>query len=150
MSIKLDRLNREILMRLQKNGRASFSSIARELGVNEATVRYRVKKLLDKGVITLFTALLDPTKIGFSITAIVMAKINPMLFEKASLQIADLDETYHVFQSTGEYDIVAVVHTRDMKHLSDLRKRIEMVPGVRDVLVSATTRWIKLKTIFNL
>jgi len=150
LSIKLDILDRKILNKLQKNARVPFSSIARELGVDEATVRYRVKKLTAEGVITEFTILLDPVKIGFSATAIIMVKIDPMLFEKASTQISDFDETYHVFQSTGEHDLVAVVHTRDMEHLSELRKKVEMVSGVRDVFVSATIRLIKIKTIFEL
>ena len=150
VSVILDMLDREILKRLQKNARVSFSRIARELGVNEATVRYRVKKLIEEGVITKFTALLNPTKIGVPINAIIMAKIDPRLFEKASSQIADFDETYHVFQSTGEYDIVIVANTRDMEHLSELRRHVEMIPGVNDVLVSATIRLIKIKTSFDL
>lgn len=130
LTVELDNLNRKILNKLQKDGRVSFSSIARELGVNEATIRYRVKNLIDEGVITKFTALLDPTKIGFPITAIVMIKIDPKLFEEASTHIADQDETYHIFQSTGEYDIGIVAHTRDMRYLSELRRRIELIPGV--------------------
>ena len=137
-------------MKLQKNSRTSFSSIARELGVSEGIVRFRVKKMIDSGVITKFTALLDSRKIGLSIIAIIMVKIDPVFFKEASMKISDLDETYHIFESTGDYDIVTVVHTRDMKHLSDLKKRIERISGIRGVMVSACTRLIKIKTIFNL
>jgi len=150
MVIQLDSKDRKILNMLQGNSRASYTYIANEMGINEATVRYRIKNLVDNGVINKFTVLLDPKKIGFSTTGILMVKITADHFEKASEQISDLNETYHVFQNTGEYDIIAVVHAHDLEHLSDLRKRVEMIPGVREVSLSATTRLIKIKTSFDL
>ncbi len=148
--MELDEIDRKILNELQRDGRASFLGIAQQVGLDEATIRYRVKKLKESGVITKFTALLDPAKIGFPVTAVIMMKTDPALFDKASAEIAALSETRHVFQSTGGYDIVAVVNTRDLEHLSELRRRLEMVSGVRDVLVFATTRLLKIKTSFDL
>ena len=94
--------------------------------------------------------MLDSKKIGYPTTGILMVKIAPDHFEKTSEQIRDLIETYHVFQNTGEYNLVAVVHAHNLEHLSDLRKRVEMMPGVRDVSLSAATRLIKIKTSFDL
>lgn len=150
MSVKLDVIDRKILNVLQSDARASFASIARELGVSEATVRFRVKKLSEKGVIIRFIALLDPRKIGLPITAIIMVKVDPNLLEEAFEQLASFNETHHVFQSTGEYDIVAVVHARDLQHLSDLRKKVKMIPGIKEASVSATTRLMKIEPTFTL
>ena len=150
MAFELDDKDRRILNLLQENSRTSYLSIAGELCVSEATVRYRVKKLIDNGVINKFTALLDPKKIGYSITGVLMVKIASGLFEEASKQISDLTETYHVFQNTGDYNIVAVVHAHDLEHLSDLRKRVEKMLGVREVSLSAATKLIKIKTSFDL
>jgi Lrp/AsnC family leucine-responsive transcriptional regulator len=148
--IQLDDKDRKILNLLQENSRTSYLHIANELGVSEATVRYRVKNLIDNGVINKFTVLLDSKKIGYPTTGILMVKIAPDNFEKTSEQISDLIETYHVFQNTGEYNLVAVVHAHNLEHLNDLRKRVEMMLGVRDVSLSAATRLIKIKTSFDL
>jgi DNA-binding Lrp family transcriptional regulator len=148
--IQLDDKDRKILNILQENSRTSYLHIANELGVSEATVRYRVKNLIDNGVINKFTVLLDSKKIGYPTTGILMVKIAPDHFEKTSEQISDLIETYHVFQNTGEYNLVAVVHAHNLEHLNDLRKRVEMMLGVRDVSLSAATRLIKIKTSFDL
>jgi Lrp/AsnC family transcriptional regulator for asnA, asnC and gidA len=150
LSVKLDEIDRKILEMLQENARTSFASIARKLKIAEATVRFRVKRLRGRGVITQFVALLDPRKIGLSVTAIIMLKVEPALLEKASEQLASFEEVHHVFQSTGEYDIVAVVHARDMMHLSELTKRVKMISGVKDALVSATTRLMKITPTFKL
>jgi DNA-binding Lrp family transcriptional regulator len=148
--IQLDDKDKKILNLLQENSRISYLHIANELGISEATVRYRVKNLIDNGVINKFTVLLDSKKIGYPTTGILMVKITPDHFEKTSEQISDLTETYHVFQNTGEYNLIAVVHAHNLEHLSDLRKRVEMLPGVRDVSLSAATRLIKIKTSFDL
>jgi Lrp/AsnC family transcriptional regulator, regulator for asnA, asnC and gidA len=148
--IYLDDKDRRILNLLQENSRTSYMHIANDLGVSEATVRYRVKNLVDSGVISKFTVLLNPKKIGYSTTGILMVKIDSEHFEEASEQISNLPETYHVLQNTGEYNIVAVIHARDLEHLSDLRKRVELILGVREVSLSAATRLIKIKTMFDL
>ncbi len=150
LTTKLDDKDKKLLNLLQENGRASYSKLAGELDLSEATVRYRVKKLVDSGVIKNFTVLLDPKKIGYLNTGILMVKLIPEFFEQASKEISDLPEAHHVFQNTGEYDIMAVVQARDLAHLSDIRKRVEMIEGVRDVSLSATTRVIKIKTTFDL
>jgi Lrp/AsnC family transcriptional regulator, regulator for asnA, asnC and gidA len=150
LTTKLDAKDKKLLNILQENGRAPYSQLADEIGLSEATVRYRIKKLMDAGVIKNFTVLLDPKKIGYSTTGILMVKISPDFFEEASKQISVLNETHHVFQNTGEYDIVAVVQAHGLEHLSDLKKRVEMIKGVKDVSLSATTRLIKIKTKFDL
>jgi Lrp/AsnC family transcriptional regulator, regulator for asnA, asnC and gidA len=150
MAEQLDAVDRKILNMLQKDARVPFATIGIEASVSEATVRYRVKNLEKRSIIKTYTALLDPTKVGFSTTGIMMVKLEPILFEEAAKQIGDLPEAYHVFQNTGDFDIVSVVHTRDLGHLSELRKRVQLIPGVREVMVSAATRLIKIKTSFDL
>ena len=147
---QLDDKDKGILNMLQENSRTSYMRIARDLGISEATVRYRVKNLIDNGVINKFTVLLNPKKVGYFTTGILMVKIASDHFEKTSEQISDLTEAYHIFRNTGEYNIVAVVHAHDLEHLSDLRKRVELMQGVREVSLSAATRLIKIKTSFDL
>jgi DNA-binding Lrp family transcriptional regulator len=120
------------------------------LGISEATVRYRVKNMLEKGLIHRFTVLLDPKKIGYPITGILMVKIDSAHFEDVANQISNLEESRHVLQNTGEYNIVAVVKARDLEHLNDLRKRVEKIEGVMEVSLSAATRLIKIDPSFDL
>jgi Lrp/AsnC family transcriptional regulator for asnA, asnC and gidA len=150
MAEQLDAVDRKILNMLQNDARTPFSKIGAEAGVSEATVRYRVKRLEEQGIVKKYTTLLNPVKVGFSTTGIMMVKLDPVLFEQAAQAIGNLPEAYHVFQNTGEFDIVSVVHTVDLAHLSELRKRVQLIEGVRDVTVSAATRLIKIKTSFDL
>lgn len=143
MQITLDDIDKCILELLQLDARASFADLSRKLDVAEATVRFRVKRLIDNGVITRFAALLNPAKVGFEVSGAILLKIDPANLEQACKQLVAFDETLYLFQSTGEYDVVSVILARDMIHLNDLVKRTKMIVGVKDARVSVTTRFLK-------
>ncbi|MCW8802586.1 MAG: Lrp/AsnC family transcriptional regulator [Candidatus Bathyarchaeota archaeon] len=150
LAFNLDEKDKQILNLLQENARLSFTEIAKELEISEATVRYRVKKLVDAGVISKFTVLLDPRKIGYPTTGILMVKIAPEHFEEAAEKISNMSETRHVLQSTGDYDVVTVVKARSLEHLNEVRKKMELIPGVKELSLSASMRLIKIDPAFYL
>jgi len=143
LQTSLDDLDKRILRRLQSNCRVSFADLSRELDVAEATVRFRVNRLVSNGVITRFAALLDPAKIGMKVSGAILLKIDPAQLEEACKQLVSFSETQYLFQSTGEYDVVSVIVARDMDHLNNLIKKAKLIPGVKDARVSVTTRFLK-------
>ncbi|MGO8805208.1 MAG: Lrp/AsnC family transcriptional regulator [Candidatus Bathyarchaeia archaeon] len=143
LSLGLDDLDKRILKLLQANCRLSFAELGRELDVAEATVRFRVNRLVSNGVITRFAALLDPAKVGLKVTGAILLKIDPAYLEEACKQLVSFSETQYLFQSTGEYDVVSVIAARDMDHLNNLIKKTKIIPGVKDARVSVTTRFLK-------
>ena len=143
LQTSLDDLDKRILKLLQFNGRLSFADLSRELDVAEATVRFRVNRLVNEGVITRFAALLDPAKVGMKVSGAILLKIDPTYLEEACKQLVSFSETQYLFQSTGEYDVVSVIVARDMEHLNNLIKKTKIIPGVKDARVSVTTRFLK-------
>jgi len=139
----LDDLDKRILKSLQFNCRLSFAELSRELNVAEATVRFRVNRLVHDGVITRFAALVNPAKVGMKVSGAILLKIDPAYLEEACKQLVSFSETLYLFQSTGEYDVVSVIVTRDMEHLNNLVKNTKMIPGIKDARVSVTTRFLK-------
>jgi len=148
--VALSEVDVGILEMLQEDGRASFSAIARELGIAESTVRYRVEKLKENGVITGFQAHLNPRKVGLGITAIALIKVNATEIVEASKTLATFDESHHLFRTTGSYDLVSVVHARDIVHLNDLIERIKMIPGVKEASVEVATHLVKTEPKYKL
>ena len=139
----MDNLDKQILKSLQFNCRLSFAELSRELDVAEATVRFRVNRLVEEGVITRFAALVNPAKVGMKVSGAILLKIDPAYLDEACKKLVSFSETLYLFQSTGEYDVVSVIVTRDMEHLNDLVKNTKMIPGVKDARVSVTTRFLK-------
>jgi Lrp/AsnC family transcriptional regulator for asnA, asnC and gidA len=142
-SLKIDDLDKQILELLQLDGRTSFAELSRKLKIAEATARFRVNRLIGKGVITRFAALLDPAKVGLQVSGAILLKIDPVHLDEVCKRLSSFNETRYLFQSTGEYDIVSVILARDMTHLTDLVKKTKMIPGVKEARVSVTTRFLK-------
>ncbi len=150
LSVKLDRIDRAILNALQQDARSSFIDIANKLNLSESTVRFRFKRLLEQGVITKLVAILDPRKIGYPLIALFFLKLDPALFEDAIKQLAAMEEIDHLFQHTGEHNVLAMAHLRGTDQLNDLAHRIQLIEGVRDSVVTIVTNVIKVQTGFKL
>ena len=73
----IDLIDIDILSKLQMDGRASFNTLADELGLSVATVSKRVKKLEDMGVIRGFSAVVVCEKLGFKENLWVMLYLQP-------------------------------------------------------------------------
>jgi len=148
--MKLDRLDIEILRILQEDARKSYVKIAKQLKITEGTVRFRIKKLLKDEVITRFLALIDPRKLGLQVTAVVMLKVDGPFIDDVFNKLINLHESQHVFQSTGEYDIVSIVHTEDLQHLGKLINEIKSFKGVKNATFSVITRFVRVEPTLKL
>ncbi|UCD44191.1 MAG: Lrp/AsnC family transcriptional regulator [Candidatus Bathyarchaeota archaeon] len=148
--VELNDKDLRILEILQNDARTPFSTLARELGMAESTVRYRVDRLRESGVITGFLAMLDPRKIGLNITAIALIKVDANHIVEASEILASFEESHHLFRSTGSYDLVSVVHARDIAHLDGLIDRIRRILGVKEASVEVATYLVKVEPKYKL
>ncbi len=63
--VEIDAIDRRILFELDRNARIPEVQIAKKIGKSKEAVRYRIKKLVDSGIILRFTTWIDPIKIGY-------------------------------------------------------------------------------------
>jgi len=143
--MELDEVDLGILRLLQDDARTPYARVARELGVSESTIRFRVKRLLNRGIITRFIALVNPVKVGLSLTSLLMIRIEPQKISRAFNEISSFEEIHYILKCTGEYDAVAIFHAKDMDHFNSIVNRVKRVDGVRDVLVWIATSFVKIE-----
>jgi DNA-binding Lrp family transcriptional regulator len=74
--IRLDRVDREILLQLQRDGRLTNVELARRVGLTPPPCLRRVKRLEDAGVITGYRARVDPAAVGRGLEVFVDVDIN--------------------------------------------------------------------------
>lgn len=144
-NMNIDETELKILRLLQEDGRLSYSDISKKLRIPQSTVRFKVNKLLNEGYIKKFVAILDPVKLGYPIIMIMMLRTNPRDFNKIFDEISSLREIHHMFQITGKYDIIAILHARDMEHVGELTNRIKALEGVQDSEVLLATGRLLIK-----
>lgn len=150
MMVELDEKDLAIIRLLQMDARMPASTIAEKVGMPENTVRFRIKRLLERGVIRGFVAIVDPRKIGLNVSAAFMIKLDPSLREEAIGELKNWREILNIYQFSGEYDLIAVAFARDLTDLQNLIDRVKRVNGVREVNVLVTTRVIKSQPTYIL
>ena len=129
MASEIDAVDRKILEMLQDNARTSFRKIAEQAGVSEATIFIRVRKLVEKGVIKRFTALVSPEKLGKNLTAFVLVNANPKKLQPVLDALSDIDTIYEVYDVTGTYYIIAKIRTENREKLAETIDQIGLKPG---------------------
>jgi Lrp/AsnC family transcriptional regulator, regulator for asnA, asnC and gidA len=105
----VDSLNREIILRLMDDGRASFSEIARELGVAEGTVRLRVAQMQRDNYLR-FIAVVNPLALGYTAWAMIGVNLSPATDPGPVAEyFRDRPETIYVMRVAGRYDMLVEV-----------------------------------------
>ena len=132
MSAAMDELDREIVSILRQDARTPYTEIAEEVDISEGTVRNRVDRLCEEGVIERFTV---ATRTG-NVKAMIEVEVDVNVDTAAvSESIAKWDEVDFVWQVSGEEDIVVVVDMADTESVNDLITRAR---GMDDVMNTKT------------
>lgn len=113
-----------ILQALQDDGRASFADLARAVSMSASAVTERVRRLEEAGVITGYTAVVDPEKLGKPVLALTRLRYphgNYKPFHDLLEATPEILEAHHV---TGDDCFVLKVAARSMSHLEEIAGRI--------------------------
>ncbi len=144
-SSPLDELDFAIIAQLQNDGRRSYTEIAKALGVSIGTVRNRIKRMAEEGIVR-FICRPDAYRVGFHSPANIKVSIRPSsLIEEAAKIISEFPEVYYLAHITGEFDLDIDVMCRDQEHLATLvTHRLPKVPGVHSTVTGVILRVYKL------
>jgi DNA-binding Lrp family transcriptional regulator len=113
----MDELDRQILGVLRRDSRTPYTEIADEVGTSEGTVRNRVERMNEEGVIERFTV---TTRTG-NVKAMIEISVEVHVDTSAvSERMADWEEVDFVWQVSGEDDIVLVVDCVDTGAVNEL------------------------------
>jgi Lrp/AsnC family transcriptional regulator for asnA, asnC and gidA len=138
----VDDVDRAVIAELQRDGRRPVTEIARTLGMAEATVRHRIRRLERRGVVQI-VAVTAPLKLGLRRVLIgVTVRGRPLgEVERALRVIPDVD---YVAVTTGTYDLVLMAACRDEERVAELvTEHLRAVPGVDSLDVVTVLRETK-------
>ena len=139
----MDELDISILASLKTDGRRPFTDIAQTLGVSEGTVRNRVAKLTNDGVLNI-VGLVDPASLGFNAPAMIGISISEGDIEKIAAEIATFAEVSYLIMVSGEFDLIVEIICRDREHLANfLNHQLRRVAGVERTQTFMTLRTFK-------
>jgi Lrp/AsnC family transcriptional regulator for asnA, asnC and gidA len=111
----LDDVGQAIIEQLQQDGRRSYATIGKAVGLSEAAVRQRVQKLIESGVLQI-VAVTDPIQVGLHRQAMIAIQANGDI-EAIASALTDIREVVYIVVVAGSVDILAEVVVADDEHL---------------------------------
>ena len=137
----VEEIDRRIVSLLSRNGRMSFTELARQAGLSVSAVHQRVRRLENEGVITGYVALCDPEVIGLPLTAFVSIKpFDPAAPDDLPARLADLTAIEACHSVAGDENYILKVRVASPADLEDLLQQIRTLASVstRTTIVLST------------
>ena len=125
----LDEVDLQIIRLLQNDGRMASSEIAKTIGIPEATVRYRLKKLIDKEYIQIVAAA-NPIKLGFGIAACISIEAEIRKVDHVINELEKIERVAYIAQMTSVPNVEIETYIETINELHNLLSQIEVIDGV--------------------
>ncbi|WP_319411840.1 Lrp/AsnC family transcriptional regulator [uncultured Cohaesibacter sp.] len=131
----LDRIDRNILRQLQKNGRLSNADLAERVNVSPATCHRRTQRLFEEGYILGVHAHINPKPVGLGalvMVGVVLDHSTPESFRAFEEAIASMPVVLNCNLVAGDFDYLLTIRVRDMSDFNTLHgEQLIALPGVR-------------------
>jgi DNA-binding Lrp family transcriptional regulator len=128
----LDSTDVKILQALQSDGRVPLTQLSDQLGIPHATLRDRIRKLENAGVIERYAAVINPAKVGFMVTCFVELTLDHQVETSRTLAaLMNIEEVVTVHLLTGATDALVQIWAKDLEHLRQiLYDKFANIPGM--------------------
>jgi Lrp/AsnC family transcriptional regulator for asnA, asnC and gidA len=127
-----DSIDEQLVQLLETDACQTSEALARQLQVSATTVRRRIRRLSESSAIRR-VALVDPSKFGFPLVAVVAVDVAHDKLESAMQALASLPETTWVSSTTGRFDILLLARFRSTEDLSRfVQRELAKIEGLRD------------------
>lgn len=141
--------DRAIIRLLQRNARISYAELSRATGIPESTVRRRMERLQQRGVIQ-FAMIAEPSQLGYDLRAMIGLRVELQKLQSIAETIRGLNEVTFAAFLTGNFDIMIQIVVRSQEALVEfLTQQIARIDGIRTTetfvmpyVIKPTTSWV--------
>ena len=117
MSHILDSTDKAILNLLQDDATLPLKTVAERVHVSVATAQRRIQALIDSGVITKQVAIVNPSKVGYGLTAVVMIEMersNTSMQRRFERLMDAQSQVMSCYEVSGDFDFMLMVNAKNM------------------------------------
>jgi len=141
--VGLDERDLEILRILSDDARVPWRRLAHMLGVSEATVYLRVKRLIEERVIRGFTVDVDVEKVGLRVSAFVLVRVEASGLRQFRSFLANFPYVVEAYEISGDFQFLAKIIAPSQQDLAWVIDSLAEAPGAKDVKVLIVLRKLK-------
>ncbi len=143
-----DAFDRKLMAELVRNSNRSYRTLASDMGMSPAAVIERVRNLEKAGYVIGYGCRLDYLKMGFEFMAVVEIHVSGKDLIGVEEKIARLPRVAAVWDTTGDYDAIAVLMCKTRGELSSTVKKILSMKGVEKTNTNIVLNVVKRLTEF--
>jgi DNA-binding Lrp family transcriptional regulator len=143
--LRVDAIDQRIVSQLVADARSSYADIGKVVGLSAPAVKRRVDRLLDKGILRGFTAVVDPEALGWGTEAFVEVRYRGNMSPariRASLE--PFPEVVAAYTVSGAADAIVHLRAADIHHLEDALERLRGVD-----MIDRTVSTVVLSTLLE-
>lgn len=144
---ELDQFDRKIIAVLSDDGRISVTDLAEKVGLSKTPCQVRMKRLVEKGYIEGFKAILNPEKLGLDHVAFAEVKLSDtreealLAFNAAVKKIPEVEECHMI---AGRFDYLLKIRTSNIRRYRHvLGEKISSLPYVANTSTNVVMQSIK-------
>lgn len=131
-----DKINLEIVELLMEDGRMPAAEIARQVGISERAVRYRIEHMVADGLIKI-SAIVNPKSFGYSTIADVFLEVESVSILEVAKKVTEYACVSYVACAIGETDVSVQLFAKDTAEVYRfVTEVIGKIPGVRKTTTS--------------
>lgn len=139
---KLDSVDLQIIRALEEDSRVSLRKLAHKLSLTPNILHNRIKSLEKEAIIKGYVPIVDATKMGYAVTAIIMIQVEGGHMLEIENEIAKESNVLSVYDITGEYDAVVFAKFRDNASLNGFLKKL-----LSERFIKRTTTLVALNAV---
>jgi Lrp/AsnC family transcriptional regulator, regulator for asnA, asnC and gidA len=129
--LALDYVNLQILDILAKDSSTPFVNIAKQIGISDATVHLRVRRLIDEGIIRRFTLSLNNDRLGYDHLVFAGINIRSGFADQVTEELSNLEEVLEIHEMHNRFDLFLKIRAKDLNHMRDIiENKIRKLPHI--------------------
>jgi len=117
---RLDEHDLKILYELVNNAAISVPTMSKKIGINTSVIYSRIKRLLKLGVIKKYTIVIDNSKLGININAIVGINRDPKTKQIVYEEIRKIPQIISISEVSGRFDMLVTIGVSNLEELHDV------------------------------
>jgi Lrp/AsnC family transcriptional regulator, regulator for asnA, asnC and gidA len=130
----LDEINLKIIDILSRDSSTRFVEIARKIGISDATVHMRVRRLMATRIIRKFTISVNNCRIGYNHLAFMGINVEPGFAEEVVLGLSNVETVLEIHEMHGRFDLILKIRAKDLDEMRDVVvNKIRTLPHILEI-----------------
>jgi Lrp/AsnC family transcriptional regulator, regulator for asnA, asnC and gidA len=149
---KLDDIDLKIIDILSRDSSTPFVEIAKQIGISDATVHVRVRRLISEGVISKFTISVDNDLLGYNHLGFMGINVDPAFAAEETIdQLLNLEEVLEIHEMHNSFDLFLKIRAKHLGHMLDIvENKIRKLPHILNTELITVLKTSKEEQLISL